>query len=153
MKSSTNSNLNITDLFTAYLEKNNLRKTSERFSILDEIYSRKDHFDAEALYIDLKNKNIGVSKATVYNTLDLLVSCNLIVKHSFDNNQALYEKSHNYMQHDHVVCQVCKEVTEFCDPRIQQITSKIKDLLTFNITHHSLVVYGVCKKCKKTKDN
>jgi Fur family ferric uptake transcriptional regulator len=69
-------------IFSAYLEQRGLRKTLERFAILEEIYSRTDHFEAEQFYIDLTEKKINVSRATVYNTLDLLVTCDLIKKAS-----------------------------------------------------------------------
>ena len=57
------------DIFTEYMESNNLRKTPERFAILEEIYKRTDHFDAEALFIHMKTQEYRVSRATVYNTL------------------------------------------------------------------------------------
>jgi Fur family ferric uptake transcriptional regulator len=135
-------------IFSAYLEQKAQRKTVERFQILEEIYSRHDHFDAEVLYIDLKHKGLNVSRATVYNTLDLLISCDLIKKHQFGKNQAQYEKSYGYKQHDHILCVDCKKVVEFCDPRIQQIKSMMGDLLNFTITHHSLNLYGICGNCK-----
>lgn len=135
-------------IFSAYLEQKAQRKTVERFQILEEIYSRHDHFDAEVLYIDLKQKGLNVSRATVYNTLDLLISCDLIKKHQFGKNQAQYEKSYGYKQHDHILCVDCKKVVEFCDPRIQQIKSMMGDLLNFTITHHSLNLYGICGNCK-----
>ncbi len=135
-------------IFSAYLEQKAQRKTVERFQILEEIYSRHDHFDAEVLYIDLKQKGLNVSRATVYNTLDLLISCDLIKKHQFGKNQSQYEKSYGYKQHDHILCVDCKKVVEFCDPRIQQIKSMMGDLLNFTITHHSLNLYGICGNCK-----
>jgi Fur family ferric uptake transcriptional regulator len=137
-------------IFSDYLEEHGQRKTPERFAILEEVYSINDHFDVESLYARLKAKKHQVSRATVYNTIELLQECELVTRHQFGKNLALYEKSYAYKQHDHLICQDCEHVFEFCDPRIQQIQAMMGQLLSFDISHHSLNLYGHCNTLKKT---
>ena len=131
--------------FEQYLQSKGLRKTQERFAILDAIYSITGHFTMEQLLESLESSKFRVSRATLYNTMELLVDAHLVVRHKFNNNSQ-YEKACDTTTHFHRICMACGAVTEVSDDKLREVIENTQSR-GFSVVHTSLYIYGVCSKC------
>ena len=138
--------------FTKYLTQHKHRKTPERYAILDHIYSTKGHFDMESLYTSMTEANFRVSRATLYNTIELLLDSGLVVKHQFGANVSQYERAHGNENHDHMICLSCGEVKEHKNSNLFT-PSQQKKLQRFKVSYYSMYIYGTCAKCLRAKSN
>lgn len=142
----------VKEIFRSYLKERNQRQTPERFMVLEEIYTADGHFDADDIFFRMKEAGTRVSRATVYNTLDLLVECGLVQRQQFGKSQYYYERAYAYQQHDHIICRECGHVLEFCDPRVGEIQRMLSEIHDMDIDGHSLHFFGTCsdkEACQK----
>ena len=135
------------DILKKFLLEKKLRPTRERFLLLDEIMKMTGHFDADQVYASLSKKNLKASRATVYNTLDLLVSCGLISKYRFGENHSRYEKAFGRPRHDHIICLECGEILEFVTTKLEAIQNEVCEEKKFQPHNSTLQIFGICSRC------
>mgnify|MGYP001078217446 FL=1 len=136
--------------FTEYLTQYKHRKTPERFAILDHIYAFKGHFDMEVLFNFMVENDFPVSRATLYNTMELLLDCRLVVKHQFGANISNYERAYGNENHNHIICTICGVVREMKNDDLLT-AAQIKKIRKFTISYYSMYIYGICSKCSHVK--
>lgn len=140
---SNNNEDTIVQIFTDYLKVNKMRCTPERYAILRAIYSINGSFDIETLlHLMEEREKFRVSRATIYNTISLLISANLVTHHQF-GTESKYEKCFETGK-SHMVCTCCKKVVEINN---LDLTDKLAKIKKFHSTHYSLYIYGLCNKC------
>lgn len=141
------------DILARHLKSHgNHRVTPERFAVLDAVLQTQGHFDAEALYYRMSTGGgLKVSRATVYNTLDLLQDCGLVSKYRFAENTSRYEKAFGRPHHHHMICLECGDIIEFISDKLEQIQRDVCSDKDFKAQSTTLQIFGSCSKCRKKK--
>ena len=131
------------------LKKAGLKVTLPRMKILDLMESTSvRHQSAEDIYQALRDEGEEVGLATVYRVLTQFEAAGLVTRHHFEGGQAVFELNREG-HHDHIVCVGCGKVEEFVDDIIEEQQAKIAETKGYEITDHSLILYGTCPECQK----
>ncbi len=139
------------EIFRTFLKQGKNRITPERFEVLDATLEYDGHFGADELFIQLKTLKSKVSRATVYNTLELLAQCDLLSKRNFGDNLTRYESNFKKLTHDHLICVDCGKIVEFSEPRLGKIPLEISKRLGFDFDSYSFNIFARCKNKKECK--
>ena len=132
--------------FNEYLDMHSLRRTTERYAILNRVLNTNGHFTVEELQQMIDSDGFRVSRSTIYNTVELLIDAKILRRHVFEGMQAQYERI--TMPHTHLVCTTCGKVKEVRDPNFAAFMNA-RRFNAFNTDHYSLYVYGTCSTCAR----
>ncbi len=141
------------DIFRTFLKNGKNRITPERFEVLDSALNYIGHFGADDLFIVMKRNKSRVSRATVYNTLELLAQCDVLVKRNFGDNITRYESNFKKHKHDHLICMDCGRIVEFSNVNIKKLQDDISKELGFDAESFSFNIFARCKNPKTCKYN
>ncbi len=137
--------------FTQYMLMHKLRKTPERYAILDKVMALNSHFFIDNLYEALEDDGYHVSRTTVYNTVELLIDAGLVRRHTFGNQPAQYEKiTAHTSNHHHLVCTQCGKVKEVKDGDLDRMFNS-RRYGAFHPAYVDLYIYGLCSRCSRKK--
>ena len=136
--------------FSDFLQSRGMRNTEQRRSLLDQVFSQHEHFDAEQLMERLPKKGESgyVSRPTVYRTLGEFVDAGLLRKFVLDG-RSVYEHDYGYPQHDHLYCSKCEKLIEFQSDELIKIRDEVGKTHSFQVKTHRLIVIGVCEDCRR----
>jgi Fur family ferric uptake transcriptional regulator len=135
--------------FQTFLQGQGLKLTSERASLVREIFATHYHFEADELLFKMKEKSVKISRATIYRTLELLVKSGMVRRVHLGEDHYHYEHVTGNSHHDHLICTTCGAVIEFHDPALEARQREICERKRFTPTFHNLQILGICESCSK----
>jgi len=147
MNTTTTDTDDLKKTFSDYLKSKNLRQTAEREAIFNVVYQTKGPFTPDAVQQQLEDAHFHVSRASVYNTIELLIDAQIVVRHQFLNSLVQYELKCLADNFSHIICTRCNRVQKVKPEKLQKYFSDYKTP-KFTIERYSIMFYGICSKCK-----
>ena len=145
--------LSPTERFTEFLQSRGKRFTQQKQFLLDTIFKRHEHFDADDLMDELRGSAGGeklASRPTVYRMLNELVDAGLLRRMNL-KGRAVYEHDYGYPDHDHLHCEKCDKLIEFQSEELEQLRNAVASLHNFRVSGHRFIINGTCDECLKTR--
>lgn len=138
--------------FQEYLQSRGMRMTQQRRLLLDHVFSRHQHFDADTLIEQMppSGRPGHVSRPTVYRTLNEFVDAGLLRRFQL-GGRSVYEHDYGYPQHDHLYCVECHQLIEFENPALVELLQDAAGEHNFQMTGHRLIISGTCDACRRAK--
>lgn len=138
--------------YEEFLKSRGLRNTSQKKFLLDQVFNRHEHFDADLLIEQLPSRGSDnyVSRPTVYRTLKEFVDAGLLHRFELDG-RSMYELNYGYPEHDHLYCTKCRQLIEFTSEELVRLRDQVARTHRFRVKDHRLIIQGICDACAKQR--
>jgi Fur family ferric uptake transcriptional regulator len=138
--------------YEEFLKSRGLRNTSQKKFLLDQVFNRHEHFDADLLIEQLPSRGSEnyVSRPTVYRTLKEFVDAGLLHRFELDG-RSMYELNYGYPEHDHLYCTKCRQLIEFTSEELVRLRDQVARTHRFRVKDHRLIIQGICDACAKQR--
>lgn len=140
------------DKFREFLDVKGLKCTGERLRIVEHVFEKHNHFDADQLVASMKQRGLSVSRSTAYRTLSLLVEAGLLRTLDFGPSTA-YEHDYGYPHHEHLYCEKCRQAIEFVSEELAELQEEVCRKHRFRPTDHTFIIRGICERCSQSRAN
>ena len=134
--------------FDDYLERKHLKRTEERHKVLEAICAFKGHLDVNMILNQLQKSQFSVSRATIYNTLEILIDADVVIRHPLNGTMQQYELCCLSTNHTHLVCTQCGSIRKISSKE-QPIDPSAMRKNRFTPAYYCLYIYGLCAKCRQ----
>ncbi len=139
--------------FKAVLKAESLRLTPQRIAILTDVLESDEHRECDSIFASLREKNIFVSRATIYRTLDILEQADFVRRLDFGDGPSRYENKIAHPHHDHLICLNCGSILEFVDMEVEARQVQLARERNFQLISHVHQLFGYCPTCHVEKNN
>ncbi len=137
------------EILRKYIEVKGLRKTNQRYKVLEIFLSNEEHLSVDELHFLVEKKYPEISHSTVFRSMKIIFEAGLASKMMGCDSIIRYEHLYNHSQHGHLICSVCHKMIEFDDSKIEEMLKKIAKKEKFKPQIFKTRVLGLCKKCQK----
>ncbi|MFQ6616220.1 MAG: Fur family transcriptional regulator [Fidelibacterota bacterium] len=137
--------------FREVLKEENLKFTPQRHEVFKEVCASDQHREAEEIYLTLRDRNVHVSRATVYRTMDILHKHDLVRRMDIGDGKWRYEHWLDCSHHDHLICIRCGRIEEFLSPEIEKLQEKISSRYRYKLVRHVHQLFGLCEECQRNR--
>jgi len=139
------------EVFLQHIQKQGLKRTTQRDLILDVFLRTEEHLSSEDLYRLVQMEDPTIGHTTVYRTLKLLTDAGLAREVRFGDGRAHYEHNYKHQHHDHMICSGCGKIIEFYSAELEAIQDAMAAKHRFEVTQHLLRIIGICADCRRAR--